>query len=281
MAHGNPWDSPGWHALHREASLIRQLIGSGVTALGRANYADKKGEYYNAFFGLSVGIERLAKLVLVMDHAIDSQGELPDQRKIRAYGHELVRLMDEVEGVCVRRSLPMEHTRPSENIPKCVIECLDTFADAKRGRYANFQTLGDPNFEAEFEPIRKWWAEVADPILQEHYKNTATERRVNANAERLHASMSSNSWVHFINESGQLMQDVRTASVWSGQTGVVQKFGRYYTLVTIRWLACVHEAISNLAIYEHGLDTFFGHTELFVTYRVEDKFLRTRKIWPL
>jgi hypothetical protein len=35
--------------------------------LGRANYANKFGEYYTAFFGLSIGLERLAKLVLVAD----------------------------------------------------------------------------------------------------------------------------------------------------------------------------------------------------------------------
>ncbi|MCM4863688.1 hypothetical protein MMS55_29130 [Escherichia coli] len=51
----NPWDIPAWHALGREASLVTQLIGSGATAIGKANYADKIGEYYTAFFGLSVG----------------------------------------------------------------------------------------------------------------------------------------------------------------------------------------------------------------------------------
>jgi len=56
----NPWDIPEWHALGREAALVRHLVGSGATVLGKANYADQMGEYYTAFFGLSVGLERLS-----------------------------------------------------------------------------------------------------------------------------------------------------------------------------------------------------------------------------
>jgi hypothetical protein len=61
----DPFTLPGRKALHREASLVRQLIASGATALGRASYGNGFGEYYTAFFGPSIGIERLAKLILV------------------------------------------------------------------------------------------------------------------------------------------------------------------------------------------------------------------------
>lgn len=281
MARGNPWDAPGWLALHRESSLVQQLVGSGATALGRANYADKKGEYYNAFFGLSLGIERLAKLVLVIDHAIDAEGQLPGQAVIRAYGHKLIKLLDDVDTLCVRRSLQPDYARPTDNISNSIVACLDAFADAKRGRYANFQALGDPNFESEFEPIRKWWMEVAERILQKHYANTTKERRVNSNAELSHALLSDVSSVHYFNETGDVMQDVRTASVRTGQTEIVQKFGRYYALQIVRWLACAHRAISDLASHDMGLDAFYGHSEYFDTYRVDDNFLKTRKVWPL
>jgi hypothetical protein len=76
----NPSDIPEWHALRREATLVRQLVGAGVTALGRANYADKKGDYYTAFFGLSIGLERLVKLILVADYAISNSGRCRTRR---------------------------------------------------------------------------------------------------------------------------------------------------------------------------------------------------------
>lgn len=152
----NPWEVPEWHALGREASLVRHLIGSGATALGRANYADKMGEYYTAFFGLSVGLERLSKLILVARYAIENQGRIPDERLVKTFGHKLIDLTTEVENISVKMQLLLSYSRPSHEIPQKILECLDSFADARRGRYANFTSLDSPNLTPD-EPINKWW----------------------------------------------------------------------------------------------------------------------------
>jgi hypothetical protein len=76
----DPWDIPEARALMREAALVRHLLGSGATALGRASHGDKLGEYYTGFFGLSVGLERLAKLIMVTDHVIVHDGRMPEQK---------------------------------------------------------------------------------------------------------------------------------------------------------------------------------------------------------
>jgi hypothetical protein len=87
----DPWDIPEGHALRREAALVRHLLGSGATALGRANYANKMGEYYTAFFGLSIGLEHLAKLILVTDLVISHDGRMPEQKVVRTrIGPELI-----------------------------------------------------------------------------------------------------------------------------------------------------------------------------------------------
>ena len=90
----DPFTMPEWHAIRREASLVSQLIGSGATALGRAGYADGFGEYYTAFFGLSIGIERLAKLILIADYAIEHGGALPGQEAVRKFGHKVAALSE-------------------------------------------------------------------------------------------------------------------------------------------------------------------------------------------
>ena len=167
-------DSPKRRALLREAALIRQLLGSGVTALGRADYAEI-GEYYIAFFGLSTGLERLAKLIVVADYAISNGGQFPKQALVCNYGHNLKQLADAVDQLAQKQKLNLDYPRPATVISAKMIECLHAFADANRGRYANFATLGDPNLGAE-EPIKKWWNEVAELILKEHYDREAKER---------------------------------------------------------------------------------------------------------
>ena len=277
----NPWDTPEWSILGREAMLARQLIGTGVTALGRANYADNKGEYYNAFFGLSVGIERLAKLILVADHALRHRGQVPSPGDIRKFGHKLKALAKKAEDISDGYRLDLTYPRPTNNISAAVVDCLDSFADAKRGRYANLEALGDPNLKSEFEPIQKYWAKVAEPILKKHYKGTRVEARVEMNAHAVDQMMGGISSVHFFDETGAPIQDVYSGSLRTGQTKVVQRWGRYYTLCTVRWLSDVFSQLTRKACYDHNIDACFGLWEHFWTYTVPDEFLRTRKVWPL
>jgi hypothetical protein len=276
----NPWDVPEWHSIGREAALVRHLIGSGATSLGRANYADQIGEYYTAFFGLSVGLERLAKLILVTDHAIANNGQMPAEQVLRKYGHKLVDLIDAADTTATKHGLKLSYPRPSTAISAKIVECLDAFADAGRGRYANFAALGDPNLGQE-EPIRKWWGEVAELILKEYYYGKPVQLQVEGRASVIGALMSPISMVRHINEAGDPMQDVRTSSIRTGQTDLVQRHGRYFALTVVRWLSEVFSKLSQVACYTHNMDAFFGVNEYFQTYTVEDSFLKTRKIWPL
>jgi hypothetical protein len=276
----NPWDIPEWHFIGREAALVRHLIGSGATALGRANYANQMGEYYTAFFGLSVGLERLAKLTLVADHAVSNSGAMPPEKIVRQYGHKLMSLMDAAASIAGKHSLTLDFPRPITAISLKIVECLDAFADASRGRYANFAALGDPNLGKE-EPIRRWWGEVAELILRSHYYGRPIQQRVEGRARVVDALLSAVSMVHHTNETGDAMQDLLTSSIRTGQTELVQRYGRYYALTVVRWLSEVFSELSRLASDKHGIDAFYGSWEYFQTYTVEDVFLKTRKNWPL
>lgn len=276
----NPWDIPEWHSLGREAALVRHLVGSGATALGKANYADQMGEYYTAFFGLSVGLERLAKLVLVADFAITNNGKMPEEKEVRKFGHKLIDLANAVDAIATKRNLGLRYMRPNAPISVKILECLDAFADARRGRYANFASLDDPNLSNE-EPIKKWWDEVAEAILQQHYYGKPAQKRVETNAEIVDSMMSPFAMVLHTDESGRTMQDVKSASIRTGQTEIVQKFGRYHALAIIRWLSSVLAEIGHIACYQHNIGGFFGINEYFYSYTVDDSFLKTRKIWPL
>jgi hypothetical protein len=277
----NASDIPEWRALMRESSLVRHLIGSGATALGKANYADKRGEYYPAFFGLSVGLERLAKLILVTDYALSNHGHLPQQEVVRQFGHRLFDLMDKAEAVEKTHSVQLKFTRPQFEISKQIIECLDSFADASRGRYANFAALGDPNLGDEFEPIRRWWTVVAESILREHFYGKPVQKRIEVDALMVESILSGHAFVLHINETGEAMKEVAASARRTGQTKLVQKFGRYYTLTIVRWLSDLFSELSVIACGTNKIDAFFGHNEFFNTYKVEDSLLKNRTIWPL
>ena len=277
----SPFENKKWQAMARECSLASQLIGSGATALGKASYADGEGNYYVAFFGLSVGIERLAKLILVADYAINNEGDLPKKEQIRKFGHNISDLLKKVNEISLNQKLDISYKRPSCQISTAIITCLDSFADAKKGRYANFEILDPLSANKQYEPVSKWWNDVAEPILQKHYFNKAVEKNVVQNAEIISQLMDEHSLVLYRNENGGIMQDLKTSSIQTGQTKIVQKFGRFYTLQIVRWLASVFIELSRDGEYKHQIDVLFGHYELFYSYSVEDHFLKNRKIWPL
>jgi hypothetical protein len=277
----DPFTLPEWRALHREAALVSQIIGSGVTALGRASYANGFGEYYTAFFGLSVGMERLAKLIIVADFALDNRGALPRQSVVRKSGHDVVALVEKVDGIVAKRGLRLSYPKPFHPICASIIRCLAAFADASKGRYANFEAIGNPKFDIRNEPVNKWWIEVVEPILDKHYRGKRSEEGVRNRAALFDAMIGNASYVRHLDENDMMMTDIRTASERTGQTKWAQKYGRYYTLLIIRWLSNTFSELTRRAGYENDFTSLFGHYELFASYCTTDDFLLTRKIWPL
>lgn len=277
----DPLSHPSWRALHREATLVNQLIGAGATALGRASYASGFGDYYSAFFSLSIGMERLAKLILIADYSLNHAGTLPSQAVVKRYGHNLRALIAEADAIAGKRRLSLTYPKPVDPIAAAIVQCLDSFADASRGRYANFEAIGNPAFDPGNEPVAKWWREVVEPILSKHYRGTKAEVRVKANARMIEALIGGMSSVLYFDESGGVMGDAEVASERTGQTKWAQKYGRFYTLSIVRWLSDIFSALTQTAGYEDGFEVLFGHYEFFNGYRVDDGFLLNRKKWPL
>lgn len=259
--------------------LVRQLLGSGVTALGKANYADKKGEYYNALFGLSVGLERLCKLILVADYALRNGGTMPPETTVRKYGHKLEVLFDAVEKIALQRVLRRTKARPQNKVVQAMLANLDAFADAGRGRYANFAALTDPS-QAKNDPLAKWWEEVVEVILQEHYFGKKVQGKVEANARMVAVLSGAFVSVMHTTETRDQLTDLELASWRTGQSEIVQPWSRYYALTLVRWLAEIHRDLAEDATYTHGIDAFFGCWEFLDCYRLDDSFLKSRKIWP-
>ena len=75
--------------------------------------------------------------------------------------------------------------------------------------------------------------------------------------------MSPFTMVHYFNESGDAMQDVLSASIRTGQTEIVRRYGRYHTLTVVRWLSEEFSSLTRSACYTHEIDAFFGAWSIF------------------
>src|ERR1700687_4441311 len=78
--------------LLREATLAAELLSAGVTTLRKATRA-QKGLYDLALFNLSIGFERLCKLIVLVDHYLKRNRTFPTNDQLRNdYRHDLQKL---------------------------------------------------------------------------------------------------------------------------------------------------------------------------------------------
>jgi hypothetical protein len=78
------------------ATLIQPIPQCGANPLGRANHT-QLGLYHQAFFALSIGFERLAKLILGADYAVENKGAWMTDQALKNIGHDISALLDACE----------------------------------------------------------------------------------------------------------------------------------------------------------------------------------------
>jgi hypothetical protein len=271
--------SPEWHALGREAELAGAQIALGATALGRANHA-RIGDYTMAFFGLAIGLERMGKLIVLADYAIEHGGKFPDNKFLKhVISHDLGLLLDHCESVSSKRAFSHEYSkRPNDGVHQGIIQTLSEFA--KQTRYYNLDFLTGSNSASRPEPVEIWWKRVGEPILARHY--TARQRAKDAAvAKNLDKLLRGKARVIHHSETGDAINDIAGLTLRGGATRVVQKYGRLYVLQIVRWLTCMIFELAHEGAYTHGIEPLSGREEPFKMFLNDDSYFRTRKTWAI
>jgi hypothetical protein len=120
--------------LEQEALVIRSCVCTGLTELRNANL-NEKGRFYAGFFQLAIGIERLAKLALILDHMAQNNLRPPGQQTVRAYGHDLETLVATVDRAASARSYQVNGSFSRSTLCSSILAFLSQFATGMR--YAN------------------------------------------------------------------------------------------------------------------------------------------------
>lgn len=266
-----------WRALQREAQLAAEQAAHGVTVLGRANHA-QPGLYTQAFFGLSIGLERMGKLIFLADHAIRNDGDFPTDQNLRKIGHDLSSLLASCEAIGASLGRERDYiVRPNDAIHREIENVLSSFAT--KLRYYNLNHLAGASHGQE-DPVALWWDKVATPICNRHYSQRQREKD-ETHAAIIGSILGDNVSVLHLTETGEPIHDINTFFSRAGATRVVQKYGRLYTLQIIRWLTAIIFELSHRGAYEKRIEPLFGLHEPFTIFLNEDRYLRDRKTWSM
>lgn len=131
--------------LEQEAQLSQSLITSGLQEIANADFYDySKGKFYGGAFQLSIGLERLFKLTVTLDHMLKNSFQAPTNKQLKSYGHNLVDLYQKQIEL-----LDKEHDDifAPESWEYQTIEILSEFA--KDTRYHNLNRIHDASQNLE------------------------------------------------------------------------------------------------------------------------------------
>lgn len=89
-------NNPVFSLLQQEGYLTRSSLYTGFSSLSKGNINNNKGDFYVAFFQLSIGLERLMKLTLILDYMAANELRLPDNKWLKGFSHNLVELLQSI-----------------------------------------------------------------------------------------------------------------------------------------------------------------------------------------
>jgi hypothetical protein len=268
-----------WQALSREAGTAAEHLAIGVTAIGKANYA-QDAYYTQAFFALSIGLERTAKLILVIDHALKHNGQFPKNVEVRSYKHNLQELLNQLDKIAEQRGLMKpKHQLPRSSIHDGILEVLSEFAN-NITRYYNFDLItGHSNSKNIQDPIKAWFEKVTIPVLAVHYK-VHHQSKIEANAKAVAELLGEYTYVFHHSEDGEKLDSIYDASIHTGMTNFAKPYIRMYVMQIARFLAILITDFT-FAAHEAQLPDIPYLSEFFVIFNNSDNYFKKRQTWSI
>ncbi|MWV17580.1 hypothetical protein F3I16_16175 [Pseudomonas sp. L-22-4S-12] len=148
--------------LQQEGHLARTSLLSGIDLLLKANLDEKNiGKFYAAFFQLTIGMERILKLVITTNYLLENSYTPPSDKLLRKYGHHIKEAY--IRALDIHNKWAVEKLSPplSGSIDDLILDFLQEFAG--HARYYNLSELS--NSTPDPGPLGKWYSiccEAAD-----------------------------------------------------------------------------------------------------------------------
>lgn len=273
--------SPMWRLLEQEGYLAQSCLCTGLTALRAANLGDQKGLFYSAFFELSIGLERMMKLIVILDHLAEHMIEAPPAKTIEAYGHKLLVLWRDVQRIATKLEEADLDSLAANALLMDMLQFLDEFAHPG-GRYANINKLTGSNLQGRTDPMDAW-AVLAGKLFELHATRAerAKAAQIKAVAQIMLGDVSMN-----------LINDLSGASLGVGglhqRASELDTAGRYAVWYFVQLTEALRKVLDGATYKAHqaeersgkgrGNIPFMGE---FFEFAWSDKtYALRKKVWP-
>lgn len=254
-----------------EAQFTKEILGSGVTQLGKTNYG-QKGVYFQAFTSISTGLERIGKLCVILDYYIDNKGVFPKGKfeKIEV-GHDLEKLFLKSKEIINKHKVKFHFSNDlTSDIHTEILSILSNFA--KGDRYSNFNFLVAS--KSENDPIKDWSNNIDQKIFEQRVSNSKKEK-VKINAQQIDQMIGKFTLMNHSDELVNEITDVDRVNYLTGITDAILKFRQLYILQIIRYWVEILRDLQYKAMSFNNQDIPFM-TDIFAMFLKPDSYFKTR-----
>lgn len=279
---GEIYFTPTFHILEQEGLLAQACLCNGLTALRRANLGEnQKGLYYSAFFELSIGFERMMKLIVILDHMGRHDLKPPPKKDIEGLGHKLINLFADTKKIGSSLGIDALDQHDLSSVSYRTLVFLNDFAHTD-GRYSNINHLiGQPS-ASKPEPLGAW-GQLAQEILRDCA--TARERAQVETSGKLIDEKIGSMVFTLISDLDQTTPSL--PNLISSLTAL-DIAGKYAAMALVALIVSLREVLEAVAWkadevsrrVHGGRANIPAMEEFFLFAWVEPKVLRKKRRWP-
>jgi hypothetical protein len=259
--------------LSNEAELSAVALCEGLTALRKAD-ATHKGYYTQAFFSISTGLERLIKLVVILEYAAENRGKYPDNSLLRRYGHSLLPSFRKLEGIFQKYGVweKWQYINVDE-ISTAVLQTLTKFAEGARYSNLDILTCSKKKFE---DPVSSWQSSVGHLILKKYPSRQAW---LGADGS-INNTMEKNTLVMFQGEDGAAIRSIADLFAQIKKAEHINKYAMRHIVVVIQVLSHLLAAAADTASRE-ALIYVPEFREFYSQFNAPKECWQNRKKWSI
>ncbi|HZL10627.1 MAG TPA: hypothetical protein VFC65_11575 [Prolixibacteraceae bacterium] len=246
--------------LMKETGLAATSVEQGLNALRKANFSNKK-LYYHSFFLLSIGIERILKLVIIVNSIVKND-KLPENNELKIYGHNLMELFSKVTS----EIRPSDYFLRQDDQYLSILGFLSDFA--QNSRYFNLDTLSGKN--KGVDPLHEWH-KIQTVIKARHCKIKLSEFEL-----AIIESLNNNAIFRFRNESDNPINTATEYVIEGKLADQIQGYSVQYIYKIINYLVTILIERSN---EKHMLPVYQEFFLLFRNPSMKDIEVRRKKDW--
>lgn len=253
--------SESFSLLSQEAYLTKSSLLTGFAHLRKANISDdSKGLFYSAFFQLSIGFERLMKLVIVTDYmAKNDLKSMTDEELRNKYSHKIKNLYGGCLTLAIEREMSLSEFVSDDEFDYEILSFLHEFALS--ARYYNLSKLS--NSQKSKDPLSEWWSILSTIISSD--VPSKKKNQIESESIRICDAIGNNSFTMVRGLDQQLMTTLDAIAY----PQLIQAASSYAVWRTFRIIKPLYSLMTRIVEDIHEVEHKKGHKYPLVPYLYE------------